>query len=283
MKINQIVFATDFSNRDQAAFRQSCRLALDWNSKLNIVFIDDPREQSKKLDPNREFLRYLPSDLAIDFDQITLTGDAAEEIVAFADEVDAALIVLGTHGRTGLDRVFNGSIAETVLRKSRCPVMTIKDADKALEARKLNKVLVPVDFSVYGYAAVDFASRLATTTNANLTICHVDESDTPNQRFPHDRPEWSQHETSVWDQLKKFVPTCPSISFKHKLLKGRPGAEIIEYANSKKYDYIVIGTHGRSGVSRTIMGSVAEYVLRHSDCPVITVKPSDKRSKLVAG
>lgn len=274
----KVLFATELSSRDLNAFRQSCRLALDWNAQLEIVHVQDA---NPTIDSEKELQRFVPDDLAVSYNQTVLEGDAAEQILLFADDIDAKLIVLGTHGRSGMDRVFRGSVAEEVLRKSECPVMTIRDTANTTRLEKMSQILVPIDFSVHGYVAIHVASQIALRTSSSLTICYVDTDDhTADEENPHGSPEWDQRQKNLWTQLCKYVPTSERIPFAHHLLKGEAGKEICSYANTKPYDYIVIGTHGRSGLTRALMGSVAEYVVRHADQPVIAVKPSTKRAKL---
>lgn len=282
MSSNSILFATDFSDRDLEAFKSSCQLALDWNAKLHIVHVLDPREAvkppSRQTNPDREFVRFIPEDFGIEFKQTVLTGDADEEILRFAEDKNVALIVLGTHGRKGVQRVFSGSIAEKIMRHAKCPVMTRRSTGGAFTKRKLERILVPIDFSVYGYAAVDFASRMALATSAELTICFVDETDSSSAHVS----DWSEYQQGLWEKLRKYEPTSAKVGFSHKLFKGEPGKEICDYANSERFDFIVIGTHGRTGLTRALLGSVAEYVVRHADCPVISVKPTNKRAHLIS-
>ena len=168
------------------------------------------------------------------------------------------------------------------MRHAKCPVMTLRATDVAVPKRKISQILVPVDFSVYGYAAVDFASKMALATHAHLTICYVDElDDTVAANFLGSPVDPKQHQEEIWEQLRKFEPTSMKVDFTHKLLVGSPGEKICEYATSKPFDFVVIGTRGRSGLTRAIMGSVAEYIVRHADCPVISVKPSNERAHVL--
>ena len=284
MNLNRILFATDFSERDREAFRSSCKLALDWNATLNIVHVQDPRDTAKpaaeRTLPSRDFVRFIPANLDIKYTQHVLTGNAANEILKFAEKNSVALIVLGTHGRDGIQRFFSGSVAERIMRKAKCAVMTRRAGDAFSPSSESERILVPVDFSVYGYAAVDFASRMAITTSAELTICYVDDSDfAATCPLPHDRLGEFEHKSDLWRQLCGFQPTNSKVIFSHMKLSGDPGKEICDYANSDRYDFIVIGTHGRTGLARVVMGSVAEYVVRHSSCPVISVKPSNERDR----
>ena len=136
MHHHKILFATDFSGRDHAAFNSVCELALGWEAKLLILHVQDPRHaafaKAKQKDPKVEFKKFIPSDFAIEFDHFLVVGDPDKEILNFVDLHDVDLIALGTHGRTGSDRVFGGSVAETVIRKAGCPVMTLRHSDQSV-------------------------------------------------------------------------------------------------------------------------------------------------------
>ncbi len=274
MHYHTILFATDFSGRDLAAFKSVCRLALGWEAKLLVLHVQDPHfsdlPKAKQKDPKVEFTNFIPTDLAIEFDHFLKIGDPGKEILRFIQEHSVDMIALGTHGRTGRNRVFSGSVAEAVMRSANCPVMTLRQA-ACKEVRSSEKgtlkILVPIDFSVYGYAALDFATKLCLETKGSITILYVDQENTS-----------PSEEQKNWGQLRKFMPTNDRVDCSHKLLTGDPAKTINEFANTKGFDYVIIGTHGRSGIGRALLGSVAEQVVRHANCPVLTVKPDNKRA-----
>lgn len=277
MHFHSILFATDFSGRDQAAFKSVCQLAFSWNAKLLILHVqENSAGGNSKVDEHTaksKFRKFVPDDIATSFDHFLRIGNPGKEILKFIEVHNVDLIALGTHGRTGAERVFSGSVAETVIRKANCPVMTIREDGLNKFAPRgegeLPRILVPVDFSVYGYAALDFAAKLSLETKAAISILYVDdESTTPAE------------ERALWAQLRKFKPSNAGVVYSHKLLKGDPAKTIYGYSNSKGYDYVIIGTHGRRGMGRALLGSVAEKVVRHANCPVLTVKPNNKRASV---
>jgi nucleotide-binding universal stress UspA family protein len=137
---------------------------------------------------------------------------------------------------------------------------------------KLNKILFPTDFSHCGDEALSLATALARDTGARLLIIHVEEPPLAyGTGHMYDGPtEPSQAQLS--ELLHKVVPSDETVSYEHHLLMGDPAREIVAYAESEQVDFIVIGTHGRTGLFRALMGSVAEHVVRHAKCPVATVK-----------
>jgi nucleotide-binding universal stress UspA family protein len=286
MNHDTILFTTEFSDRDKSAFEASCQLALKSNARLIILHVQDPRfeAQSKanRKEPSVEFSRYIPKDLEINFEHAVMVGDPPEKILAVAESENVDLIVLGTHGRSGLSRAFAGSVAEKVMRNSETPVMTVRESGANQFRNSTPRILVPVDFSVYGYAAVDYSTKLALAIGGELSIVYVDvATNFTAPELPSGQLETSHEKKTLWKQLTKFIPSNDRVAFSHELLTGEPASAINDYANSHHFDFIVIGTHGRSGLRRVIIGSVAESVVRHSNCPVISVKPSNKRSDVL--
>lgn len=142
---------------------------------------------------------------------------------------------------------------------------------------KANRILCPTDFSECSKRALDIASSLARENDGVVFIVHVD-------LFPINAAEiyyglGNPLDDSLLKALHETVPSDPDVHFVHKLLQGDPAAKIVDYAKAENMDLIVMGTHGRSGLKRLIMGSVAEAVVRHAACPVLTIgMPSAKEA-----
>jgi nucleotide-binding universal stress UspA family protein len=125
---------------------------------------------------------------------------------------------------------------------------------------RIRRVLYATDFSSYSNQAYFHAVALAENHGASLTILYVCAPDTPA-----DRGYWQ-------DQLEQIRPVNENILVHHVLLEGDPATEIVQYARDTHADLIVMGTHGRTGVERLLMGSVAERVMREAACSVLVVK-----------
>ena len=137
---------------------------------------------------------------------------------------------------------------------------------------ELTKILFPTDFSHCGDEALAFATALARDSGAELLIVHVEQ---PAAAYGGEFMYYGPPEPTRVDLqglLDKIVPTDSNIKYEHHLLYGNPAHELVEFANKQSVELIVIGTHGRTGLFRTVMGSVTESVVRHAACPVITVK-----------
>ena len=142
MYAKTILFPTDFSPASQEALRWATSLARDSGAKLVIVHVEEPpmaygggelympSDEGDREQLRRALVQVVPLDAKIPFEHKLLVGDPASAIVETAEKDDADLIVLGTHGRTGLTRLLMGSVAEAVVRRAKCPVVTIKQAAK---------------------------------------------------------------------------------------------------------------------------------------------------------
>lgn len=127
---------------------------------------------------------------------------------------------------------------------------------------RIRRILYATDFSSYSNQAYFHAVALAENHGASLTILYV----CPNEGHgDEDRAYWQ-------DQLEQIRPVNEAIPVRHVLLEGDPATEIVDYAREAGSDVIVMGTHGRTGLERLLMGSVAEKVMREAPCSVLVVK-----------
>ncbi len=134
------------------------------------------------------------------------------------------------------------------------------------------KIIFPTDFSTASDAGLSYATSLARDTGATLVIAHVEEPPvvygTGELYYGMPDPDAD----ALKSMLEAVVPTDASVPFEHRLLSGDPATEIVRLAEEERVDLIVIGTHGRTGLKRLLMGSVAEAIVRRASCPVFTFK-----------
>ena len=141
----------------------------------------------------------------------------------------------------------------------------------------MRKIVCPTDFSDFTAAALSYASTLAAESGAKLYILHVDEyrdsSAAMGEAALNYPAPWGLTDRSdVHKQLDQVKPTFARVDFEHRYLEGGPVREIVDFAARENVDLIVMGSHGRTGLSRLLMGSVAEGVARRAPCPVLIVK-----------
>jgi nucleotide-binding universal stress UspA family protein len=292
-----ILVAADFSESSRDAFQVACALARAEKTRLLIVNVVEPLYVAEEpvyrgqlnvpfsiaeRDPGyykhiTERLRqfYVP-DHSVDAEYRTLDGTPAEEIL----RAPCDLIVMGTHGRTGLDRLISGSVAETVLRRASCPVLALRSRDceptsqeEAPATTSIRTILHPTDFSDCADDALRVARSLAREHGAQLIILHT----IPMESVPIELalPPVDRRACQTALEVRAARLNGPELDLpaKTKLADGDAAEEIIRTADEAECDLIVMGTHGRSGLGRLLMGSVAESVLRRASRPVLAVKP----------
>jgi len=145
------------------------------------------------------------------------------------------------------------------------------------------KILVPCDFSTSGNAAFEYATKLAHETGARLIIVHVQELPMVygEGSYYYGAPEPDSSE--LRKMLHDVKPMEHDVVFEHRLLEGDPAVRIAALAKAEDIDLIVMSSHGRTGLGRVLLGSIAESVMRHAECPVLIVKPTVKSEPLYAG
>jgi nucleotide-binding universal stress UspA family protein len=213
-------------------------------------------------------------------------GFTAATILAKAEEMRCDLLVMGTHGRSGFERLVLGSVTEKVLRKATCPVLSVPrnvaDAVPALPVI-FKRIVCAVDFSDCSMHALDYALSLAQETNAQLTVVHVIE-------VPPEVPP-DMHETSLGgpqtlreyiaaaeedrrERLKGAIPEDVRAQGRVEtvLATGTPYKELLRVAKERDADLIVIGIHGRGAADLLFFGSTAQHVVRQASCPVLTLR-----------
>lgn len=209
-------------------------------------------------------------------------GDPSTTIVDQALAIPADLVVMGTHGRSGFERFMVGSVAEKVLRKAPCPVLTVPTqvtATLPAEVRFRN-ILCPMDFSPSALLAFGFALDLARQADGSVTVLHVIEwlaEEEPRAHAALNIQEYRQH---LIDDARERVQALVAeesrtwSAIQDVVVLGRAHREIIRIAADSPADLIVMGAQGRGGLGLTLFGSTTQQVVRAAPCPVLTVRTS---------
>ncbi len=216
---------------------------------------------------------------------IVLSGEPVYEIVSYATKTRAEAIVVGTHGRSGFRRFFIGSIAEGVLRSAAVPVLTVR-AQAQLEILPpkggLIKILVPVDGSECSLQALDIAADFAGSLNAEIIVCHVVDL-AKAARLSGGQAQLVQGFLEELQSEGKTILAAAlarageRVTASSRIAEGIPVDEIERLAADIRPSFIVIGSHRRTGISRLMMGSVAEGVVRGAPIPVMVVPSKQKQ------
>ena len=297
--IERILFPTDFSAFSARAFRHALALTRKFHARLKVLHViphvfpagdslysaapwlltPEVRQQA-----DEEMRRFLAParEGRIDHEVEVREGDSWREIVAAAEEMPADLVIIGTHGRSGIEHLFLGSVAEKLIRRLPCPVLTVcHEEGRTWETPGLvSRILCATDFSETSGEALDFALALAGKHDAEVTLLHVVESvpEFGDPRFPV-LPELDrlrqEHEQMSRERLEKAILEARGAGGKieARVAVGRAYKEILRVAALERADLIVVGAQGHGPIEHLLSGSNAQHVIRRATCPVLTVRP----------
>jgi nucleotide-binding universal stress UspA family protein len=220
---------------------------------------------------------------AIKVETAILLGDPAEQIVDYADKEGVGLIIMSTHGRSGIKRWAMGSVADKVLRATKQPLALIRAKrarPDAPERNILSKILVTLDGSKQSEAVIPYIEELASKLKADITLLQVVLPD--YNLSTTGEPEYGvyseKHLESIQALAREYLENIAAqlkqrgINAKPEVALGTAAETIIKFADAIAADMVALSTHGRSGVSRWALGSVAERVLRAGDTPLLLVR-----------
>lgn len=134
-------------------------------------------------------------------------------------------------------------------------------------------ILCPLDLSTNSLEAIDVATSLAKAENGQIIFLFTAIPELPTESG-YAAIEIAAATKAAQSELQQIRPTDPTVAFRHEVRRGDPAVEIVKFADENRVDMIVMTTHGRTGLSRLLMGSVAEHVVRKASCPVLTLKSS---------
>ncbi len=205
-------------------------------------------------------------------------GHVAYRLLETSNNVD--LIVISTHGYSGLTKWILGSVTERIIGHANCPVLVVKGD------QPINKILLPLDGSDYSEVAIEPAIGISNAFGGELTCFHVIEppNDVPNSlvaRLGNVDPNWDRWITDHHDEYaRKYFKTLSKTLANEEngeidmvLRKGVPADSILTYADEEDIDLIVMSTHGRSGIKKWLLGSVAERVIEKLPCHLLIIRP----------
>lgn len=296
--IGRILAATDFSECADQAVAYAGFLASACPAPLDILHvvevppdmhpddaIADPFFEHRRKEAERsleELVRRLASG-GVSAKWHQRFGIPSQQVNAAASELHADLVVVGTHGQTGLPHILLGSTAERVVRGAPCPVLTIRalregpqaiQSGTAAASRALRRILCPIDFSRCSVNALEYAAQLVQGFGASFTILHVLEPVFFDLELGLGAvPDYEQTRASVESRLAgvREALTKQGLTVQTAISGGILADSIVAAAQTDRCDLIVMGTHGRGGVPHVMTGSVAQAVLRRATCPALTV------------
>jgi len=210
-------------------------------------------------------------------------GEAAAGILEIAEEEDVSLIALSTHGRSGISRWLFGSVADRIVQNSHVPLLMIRPDDRAEPRTVFEKVLVPLDGSEVAASVLPFVEEVAKLFGASLVLYHAVPPVSAYPGFETVNPQIDGKVlTEMQDQAKDLLSRAAR-EIEDRGVHATVAVSIdlavdgiLRAARETGSDLIAIGTHGRSGLGRMVLGSVANAVMRRSEIPCLLVHPGGK-------
>jgi nucleotide-binding universal stress UspA family protein len=290
--IQDILFARDFSPSSDRALAYGLDLAKRTGARQHMMYVqvqerslleapkiaDVPLDklQEKFKERNLEILQRYADEVQDGHLRHHVERDeaAGPALVGFAERKGIDLIVIGTYGRRGVQRVIYGSVAEDVLRTAPCPVLIARAEEESPPSEPVERIVVPVDFSELSQGALHYARALARTYEVPLRVLHV--VDNPQRPYVYElqadqmasREAQARAERALDEWMDEPEEGLKITSSVHR---GEPAETIVDIA-SKPSDLIVMATRGRSGLRRTMIGSVTEEVIRRANGPVMAAR-----------
>jgi len=289
LTLRKILVGVDFSESSLKALSAASYLAFQFGASVHLVHVRDGRPLPMRLtkvssqDEVERRIRLRLKDVAVKAGAKirrphlhVLTGMAYREICRLAAELRVDWIVLGTRGLTGLKHLALGSTAERVVRHAPCPILVLHSLGRNAGI-SWKKILVPTDFSPSAAGALEEAKKLARRFRSRLQLLHsldLHYYSTNPEYMTYDYPSYFvAAEKAAQEQLEEQAAELQGDGFKGQssFQIGHAGAMICQFAEDRKVDLVVMGSHGHSGLKDILLGSTAEYVVRHATRPVLVV------------
>lgn len=213
----------------------------------------------------------------VHWDNYVVASDPAAAIITHAEQKAIGLIVMSSHGHSGMERWALGSVTERVLHRAPCPVLVVRDEAPA------RHILIPLDGSILAEQVLEPALEMAHLLGARVTMLRVCAHERPdkatinelNDIEPRLGETFLDREQSAAAYLQHLRARYPHLEPRPELVvtHGHPALSILDFAASQDVDLIAMATHGRSGLRRWIYGSVTEKVLRTAGKSMLVVRP----------
>jgi nucleotide-binding universal stress UspA family protein len=285
--LKSVLFATDFSAASMRSLPYAAAMAKQYGAKLYVAHVvpiesyllgdsqavERLRLARQEAESNLADILQSPSVGSISTTTLLDNGDVWGVLRGFIEQYAVDLLVVGTTGRTGLQKVLLGSVAEEAIRESPCPALTVGPRTPEEAVTSLLKILYASDFSANSLLAAPYAFSCAERFQARLTLLHVIPA----------LPESPYLDAQMARaRLSEIVPLYPQLAMTPDVVveMGSPASVILKVAADFKADLVVIGARGAGAVARLAshFGSIAHRVVSHAHCPVLTVGGSRAES-----
>lgn len=296
---DSILVPTDGSDHSLRAAQHGAYLAGAFDATLHLLYAVDVQAAAGPFNAggvDEEFIDRLEADGQDAIDAATsaigapdrvrtalVRGQPSGEILDYVAERDIDLVAMGTHGRTGVNRYIAGSVTERVVRLSAVPVLTVRATDTNYLDGDPDEILVPTDGSGPATDAADHGIAIAERTGARVHAVNVVDVRAVGSAVGDgsDRASVGALRTALEDDGRRAVETVASraeeagVDVVTEIGEGAPAKTLLAYAAEEGIDLIAMGTQGRTGLQRYLLGSTAERLIRRAKRPVLAVSSAD--------
>jgi nucleotide-binding universal stress UspA family protein len=210
-------------------------------------------------------------------------GIAADKILDFTVEKEVDLIIMATHGRSGITRWWMGSIAEKVISEATAPVLLVRSkrpskTGTAGKLHSLHKILAPLDGSDIGESALPYVETLAINSRASVDLLQIVSPPGTVEASLLGGPDWRKFIKTMHDAGENYLKGITTrlsgngVKSTYEVVTGDPADKIVEYAEDKRISLIAMSTHGRTGLARWVLGSVTDKVLHSAKVPILLAR-----------
>lgn len=300
MDVRRILCPIDFSEPSTHALEQATQLARWHGARLTVLHVRPTMVPHPDIPATGSMAPWLVTELEALRQRVTAActeavtagahveamataGEPVHEILTCAGSLPADLIVIGTHGLSGFQHLVLGSVAEKVLRKAACPVLTVPPRAHTT-ATQFSRLLCAVDFSDCSQNAVTFAASLAQQAGATLSLLHVIEWPWHESTIP-EMTAVPAAQTQAITEYRRYLETgakerldamaaaaLPAGRVATSVTFGKPYVALLDAARHEGTDLIVLGVRGRAALGLGFFGSTANHVVRSALCPVLTIR-----------
>ena len=293
IRITRILCPVDFSEISRHALDHAAAIARWYEARLTLLYVfanlptmDLPplvledADRERLMTDLRRMAAAVPREVPVDF-RVQEAEYVQAEILAQLGVTHADLLVLGTHGRSGFQRLFLGSVTEKVIRRATCPTIVVPPRAPDVPAGapiQFRRILCAVDFSESSLEALAYAITMAEEADARLTLLHVVEL--PPVLVEEPALDLSRvREAAAANARRRLHEHIPEqartyCTVETAVVEGRAYREILRHATERRSDLIVMGVHGRGATDLLVFGSTTHHVIRASTFPVLIVRRS---------
>jgi nucleotide-binding universal stress UspA family protein len=295
IELTRILCPIDFSPFSERALKAAVRMAQWYGATVDVLHVIPrlPPSTVSEAAPSSRTLAVQHLNAAVELcrlpgvkiaTELVESEDTTREIIEGAERFNADLIVTGSHGRSGVQRVLFGSVVEALLHTCRRPVLTIPshvDPQQLDQPLDVKRIVCGVDFAAPSVSALAFAFSIAEEANAKLTLLHAIEMPPELKNPPQTADDdigliRAEAEAETLTRLRALVPEHARdyCTVQTDVLEGGASRQILREAVAQNADLIVLGVHGRNAFDLAFFGSTSKDVIRYAQCPVLIVPVS---------